>query len=181
MKKLTLVVLACMLMAVSCMTVACHRHKYSEEWSSDETHHWRYATCEHEQEIRDRAEHSYGQDNVCIICNRVKQVPDPDHQHTYSEDWIKDESYHWHGATCEHKDIVRDKIRHNYDADYVCIDCGYAHEHTFNSYLSMDDTYHWYASTCGHNDIVKDKAEHDYDEDNKCTGCIFTKPISSSD
>ena len=26
------------------------------------------------------------------------------HVHTYSTEWTSDETYHWHKATCEHKD-----------------------------------------------------------------------------
>ena len=40
---------------------------------------------------------------------------DPEiHIHTYSEAWTKDETNHWHAATCEHKDEVIDKAAHTF-------------------------------------------------------------------
>jgi predicted nucleic-acid-binding Zn-ribbon protein len=47
------------------------------------------------------------------------------HEHTFIEDvWEYDEYYHWHAATCSHKDEVIDKNKHNF-VNNVCIDCGY--------------------------------------------------------
>lgn len=37
-----------------------HTHKFAEEWSKDATHHWHDATCDHDGEITDKAEHSGG-------------------------------------------------------------------------------------------------------------------------
>ncbi len=36
-----------------------HTHTYATEWGKDETHHWRAATCEHTDEIKDKAEHTF--------------------------------------------------------------------------------------------------------------------------
>lgn len=38
----------------------------------------------------------------------------PSHEHTYSDSWSNDDTYHWHPATCEHKDLVKDKTTHTY-------------------------------------------------------------------
>lgn len=48
----------------------------------------------------------------------------PQHTHTYSEEWSYDETYHWHSATCEHKNEVSDKEEHEF-VNYVCTVCGY--------------------------------------------------------
>ncbi len=40
--------------------------------------------------------------------------PEPTHEHTYSDEWSKDETYHWHQATCEHKDLFKDKEEHKF-------------------------------------------------------------------
>lgn len=37
---------------------------------------------------------------------------DSTHTHTYSIEWSKDETYHWHAATCEHTSEVKDKAEH---------------------------------------------------------------------
>lgn len=36
------------------------------------------------------------------------------HEHTFSEDWTTDETYHWHAATCEHTDEVSEKAEHTF-------------------------------------------------------------------
>ncbi|WP_443740364.1 formylglycine-generating enzyme family protein [Treponema sp.] len=38
-----------------------HTHKYSTEWTSDETSHWHAATCEHTTEVKDKAAHSFNE------------------------------------------------------------------------------------------------------------------------
>ncbi len=38
----------------------------------------------------------------------------PSHEHTYSDSWSNDDTYHWHSATCEHKDLVKDKTTHTF-------------------------------------------------------------------
>ena len=37
-----------------------HTHKFATEWTKDETHHWYAATCEHKDEVSDKAAHSFG-------------------------------------------------------------------------------------------------------------------------
>ena len=46
------------------------------------------------------------------------------HKHTYSEDWTYDEMYHWHEATCEHKNEISGKSEHTFKNN-VCSVCGY--------------------------------------------------------
>ena len=41
---------------------------------------------------------------------------EPEHEHTFSEEWTSDETNHWHVATCEHTDEVADKAEHTWDA-----------------------------------------------------------------
>ncbi len=43
--------------------------------------------------------------------------------HTFSEDWSKDDTYHWH--PCSNCDEVTDKGEHIFDDNNVCIECGY--------------------------------------------------------
>ncbi len=49
------------------------------------------------------------------------------HTHTYSAEWSSDDTYHWHAATCEHKDLVSDRERHTFSGD-ICSVCGYERE-----------------------------------------------------
>ncbi|MCH5159587.1 MAG: type I pullulanase [Clostridiales bacterium] len=71
-RNLLIIVLA-MVCLVSLVLVACdkdkHEHEFSEKWSMDETYHWREATCEHTDEVADKAEHSYV-NGLCSVCGR---------------------------------------------------------------------------------------------------------------
>ncbi len=77
MKKFLTIILA-LVMSVSMATflVACndgeHTHTYATDWTSDGTHHWHAATCEHASEISEKAEHNWGIDGKCTICQKVK-------------------------------------------------------------------------------------------------------------
>ena len=42
----------------------------------------------------------------------------PSHQHTYSDTWSFDSTYHWHAATCEHTSELKDKEEHVF-SDWV--------------------------------------------------------------
>ncbi len=49
--------------------------------------------------------------------------------HTYSDEWTKDESFHWHAATCGHDEEVSGKEAHDF-RDRVCTVCGYTIDYT---------------------------------------------------
>ena len=55
---------------------------------------------------------------ILIVANLLLGVigcKEPEiHIHTYSEAWTKDETNHWHAATCGHKDEVIDKAAHTF-------------------------------------------------------------------
>lgn len=42
-------------------------------------------------------------------------VIDPTHQHTFSNTWSSDDTYHWHASTCGHN-VVSDKATHSYSS-----------------------------------------------------------------
>lgn len=46
-------------------------HSYSIEWSFDETYHWHAATCEHTDEVSDKAKHEF-ENKACKNCGYVK-------------------------------------------------------------------------------------------------------------
>ncbi len=160
-----------------CVTVgmtACqdHEHAYSDAWTSDGEYHWHAATCEHTDQVRDKAAHAYGDDGVCSVCAYART---DGHAHTYADTWTSDSAYHWHAATCEHTDQVRDKAAHAYGSNGVCTVCAYVraddHEHTYSDAWSGDASYHWHAATCGHKDQLRDKAAHTRNADGICTVC----------
>ena len=98
-----------------------HEHTYSEEWSSDENYHWHEATCEHTEMQSERAPHTY-ESGFCTVCG-CEEPSQPEHEHTYSEEWSSDENYHWHEATCEHTEMQSEKAPHTYESG-VCTVCG---------------------------------------------------------
>lgn len=69
----SLLVAALMVMAVV-LTACGHQHTFAETWSSDETYHWHAATCEHTEEVADKAPHTWGSDGKCTECRRDKNT-----------------------------------------------------------------------------------------------------------
>ena len=113
--------------------------------------------------------------------------PEPPHEHEFSDSWSKDETYHWHAATCEHTTEVSDKAKHTFgnwtttkeateeaegSKERTCSVCRYKvteviakleHKHTFAEDWTKDATHHWHASTCGH-EVTEGKAAHTFGE-----------------
>lgn len=69
-KKLLTAVTATVLGAVFTVSAgACaHQHTFSDGWTPDETYHWHAATCGHDKEVSGKAEHVYGNDDICDVC-----------------------------------------------------------------------------------------------------------------
>jgi len=94
-KALLLVVLA--LMVVFTFAACGHQHTYSEEWTSNATHHWQDATCNHDEK-RYEGEHQFGAGEpnaagtelvyTCRVCKYEKTEPIPVHQHVYEGEWL---------------------------------------------------------------------------------------------
>ena len=50
------------------LTSCGHNHTFSSEWSRDDINHWHAATCEHKEEVSDKAAHSYDDAYICTVC-----------------------------------------------------------------------------------------------------------------
>lgn len=174
-----------------------HVHTFSSEWTTNDTYHWHAATCEHTSEKADRAKHTWvstiiteathttaGERRVtCSVCGLTKTevIPAKTQIHSYAEEWTFDENYHWHAATCEHKDAKGSFEPHTWDSSeiikastceeegvirYTC-KCGATKDepipcHSFATEWTSDDVNHWHAATCEHTDLVSDLAEHSW-------------------
>ncbi len=46
-----------------------HKHTFAREWTVDGTYHWHTATCQHTDEVAGKAEHIYGNDDICDFCD----------------------------------------------------------------------------------------------------------------
>ncbi len=116
----------------------------------------------------------------------VDPPPGSQHDHTYSSDWSKDDTDHWHDATCEHTTEKKDKASHDTTGEGgSCSVCGYApavHEHTYNmdAWTIGADT-HWHAATCEHTEEKADEVAHNYgsvgtNKEFTCSICGYIKP-----
>ncbi len=115
---------------------------------------------------------------------RPNRDEEPEHIHTYSEQWSKSETQHWHKADCGHDDFTFQLAEHEGEWETVipatetlsglerriCAVCGYEqtrstdsplHTHKFSDKPQADDTYHWFPAICGHDEITG-KSAHSY-------------------
>lgn len=179
-----------------------HVHTFEETWSKNEYAHWYAATCAHVNETKGYVEHDWDDGEIktpatleengikiytCTVCGKTKEVSYA-HEHTFSDDWTKNDDYHWHASTCGHTTEVLGKAEHSWnngeitttataDKDgvktYTCTVCGATkeetivfvpHTHAFAEYWTKDDDYHWHACTSDDCTDVDDKAEHTWGE-----------------
>ncbi len=128
-------------------------HAFSDEWMSDETHHWR--ECVNCDEVTDQSEHIWDSGVVtekptctetgiktytCTACQATKTEVIVATGHSFSEKWIFDGTYHWHAAICEHTDEISDKTQHNF-VNGKCTVCGIAESGAKLEYKMSDGGY----------------------------------------
>ena len=107
-----------------------HTHKFdATKWSSDENGHWHPATCSHTNEKDSYAAHTFNDGVItlepsetstgiktytCTVCSYEKSetLPKKEHVHTYSDEWVSNNEYHWHAATCGHTNERKDYEKH---------------------------------------------------------------------
>lgn len=95
--------------------------------------------------------------------NKDETIKD-EHTHTFSDEWSKDEQYHWHAATCEHETEVSGKVEHEYETVVTEPTC-------------TADGYTTYTCVCGdtyQDDVVIANHVMVYDYQNGeiyCSGC----------
>ena len=188
------------------VTITRHIHTFSDKWTSDDFYHWHVSTCDHNDVAKDKSAHDWNDGEItsqpteekegvktftCKVCGKIKtnKIEKLSCTQTFSSEWTFDENYHWHAATCAHKDQVKEKAAHVWVQDvvtlepteekegeitYLCSVCGkrktttvekLPHTHTFDDGWSSDEFYHWHAATCAHKDQVKDQAAHVWGQD----------------
>ena len=180
-----------------------HEHSFSKDWTSNATDHWHAATCEHTTEVSGKAKHTFGdwtvtkeateeaegsKERSCSVCGytATEAIEKLAHTHKFATDWTKDETNHWHAATCEHTSEVSGKAEHTFgnwtttkaatctengERKTTCTVCGYKKtevsgkaEHSFGDYVSNNDatteadgTKTRECSVCGYKDTVTDE------------------------
>ncbi len=153
-----------------------HTHTFEEHWFTDEENHWHAASCEHEDEVADKAAHVDEDGNdVCDVCGFRQN-----HKHTYAEAWTWNEATHYHKNTCGHDDAekYRDAIAPHEDKnnDAICDVCtyDYGHTHTYAEDWTLAEGGHWHAPTCGHDVPGTELSDHvDADNNAICEGCGY--------
>ena len=111
-------------------------HTPGEEWLSDATNHWHNCTgCSQKLDI---SAHVYdnGVDTTCNVCGYER----PEHTHTATATWSKDETNHWHDCSVDGCNEKLDVTQHTFGAwsvtvqpqvgvagetERVCSVCGY--------------------------------------------------------
>ena len=103
-------------------------HTFSESWTSDKTHHWHAATCEHGEVKDGYAQHAdANEDGKCDVC-----AYEVGHTHTFRDTWSKNDTHHWYDATCTHTDQKSEEALHtDADTDGKCDVCE-GHVHVVN-------------------------------------------------
>ncbi len=191
-------------------------HTYATEWSRDEDFHWHAATCEHSNLQKDFSDHSFGSGTVTkpatcdapglmtytCFCGATKTKVIAQLDHTYATEWSRDDTHHWHAATCVHTDEKKDYAEHNWETEWFSEDssacgniityfysctCGASKSetesdlvHSYSNRWSYNNTHHWHASTCTHRGEVADYSEHTWDKvetdviSSACGDRIFT-------
>lgn len=74
------------------------------------------------------------------------QDKEPDHTHSYSEDWKSDKDNHWKECSCGDKSEVAAHV--DEDNNHECDICGYTW-HSYAEAWSKDATNHWHECSCG--------------------------------
>ena len=122
-------------------------------------------------------------------------------KHEFSDEWQRDESYHWHECTKKNHTDTTEKAAHVWDDGVItvqpteekdgektltCTECGYksirsitklAHTHKFdNSVWEKDDLNHWHPATCAHSEVQGSPEAHVWDE-----GVVTTPPTETTD
>ena len=169
-----------------------HEHVFSESWSSNDTHHWHSAACEHTTEKKNYGEHDWNSGVVtteptttsngvktftCQSCGKTKTADVPkleeEHTHVYNQQ-NTNEMYISSAATCA------EKAKYFYSC--TCglqgtetFEYGEAAGHQYSSAWSYNDTHHWHAATCEHSSEKKDNGEHDWN-----SGVVTTEPTTTS-
>lgn len=122
-------------------------------------------------------------------------------KHEFSDEWQRDESYHWHECTKKNHTDTTEKAAHVWDDGVItvqpteekdgektltCTECGYksirsitklTHTHKFdNSVWEKDDLNHWHPATCAHSEVQGSPEAHVWDE-----GVVTTPPTETTE
>lgn len=177
MKRKTIITLFAVLLALTLsfsMLTACNnnKHDFAEEWKFDATGHWHECTTKGHTDTSEKANHTFGAGEVtkepteeedgektfiCTVCGyrKTESIAALEHTHKFDNNvWEKDETNHWHPATCGHTDQKGSPEPHVWNegevtkpADYgvvgekkfTCTKCGYEKTETIDALDAKDN------------------------------------------
>ncbi len=124
---------------------------------------------------------------TCTACGETEIEWLPLEECTFSDEWSKNGSYHWHAATCGHAFNIADEAPHTWGEgtvtrpatcakegviEYSCTVCGAEGstyipktEHTYSDEWSSSGASHWREAICGCS-AETDSARHTWDDGN---------------
>ncbi len=118
MKKVSLLVLVCMLLSLG--LTACEGHTCTFDkavWSYDATNHYHACTCGQKSDTATHADDN--NDGACDVCGIIMS-----NKHVFDKEWTSDETGHWHASLCGHT-VIDGKAEHTANALGKCSVCGY--------------------------------------------------------
>ena len=99
-------------------------HTEGTEYSKDSANHWKICiVC---GAIQSKEPHTPGPAateeaaQTCTVCG-YEIAPALAHTHTFDTAWSKDDSHHWHAATCKHTEEVSGKAAHVWNNGVITI------------------------------------------------------------
>ena len=114
------------------------------------------------------------------------QTPPPTHEHSFSQQWTKDENYHWHDCQAVDCDEKADKQAHEWTGEgtLTCTVCGATkqdpqtppvHEHSYGKEWTTDQENHW--KKCSGCEETAELGAHEWTGEGTltCTVCGATK------
>ncbi len=181
-------------------------HTYSGDWKADDAQHWHECTCGDKSDLANHVfdqevaeenylasaaacgkKATYYKSCVCGAVGSETFESGDEASHVYSEEWVTDNTQHWHECTCGDKSDLAD---HVYDQEVVdekyllsvatctqkatyyksCVcgaigtdtfEGGETASHTYSDDWQKNDTQHWHECSCGDK---SDLADHVYGE-----------------
>ena len=175
-RKSLFTILAIALMFVLSLSVltACNKnkHEFSSEWKFDDKTHWHECTTKGHTDTTEKANHTVGAGEVtkepteeedgektfiCTVCGyrKTESIPALEHTHKFDNNvWEKDETNHWHPATCGHTDQKGSMEAHVWndgevtkpegygvvgEKKFTCTKCGYEKTEEINALGAKDN------------------------------------------
>ncbi len=185
-----------------------HRHRWSTEWTTNDTHHWHECLTAGCKITEDSEKDGYDvhvfddeNDEYCNTCNYYREITPSVHQHNWATEWTTDGTHHWHDCLAADCPIVNNSEKDGYgehifdnDQDEYCNTCNHyrevappPHEHNWSTEWTSNDTHHWHecltaGCTITENSEKDSYGVHIYDDeqDEYCNTCNHYREVAPS-